>query len=805
MRWHKTEYLLKGIFLGLLLFAALQEPDWENTGRVALCLVGGLAAGLLVGAVNWLRRGIRVRGRVLSFLLFLLLESPTLVYAGLVGGMLVGALMVRDPGRNDLLLPLCVGGGAVLGYGFGELRYVTNRYARLGVALAVCGGLAALGIWYVLEHPEVQFDRRMFGVHLLLGLPFFYLLTFAGAAEESEAEIAALCGAMAAGVWLIELTPTFPAIGVLIPLVLYYLYSTNVLPGLRIFKHTLRGHSYAQMGRTKAAIRSLRRAVELQPNNALALHELARIHRDLDLDKLSNDPELVAMLDLDLCVNRAAQLLWQGTLSTDQLDEVRRLLDLVANQRPARKAEADYWRAIAAMRAKQPEKAAALLDGLLDPAAWPAGDPARRSVLLPAWQLALLRSPDLAARAGQPQLAQPGRKLEAIAAVERVLAATPKDEDAWELKRTVYDKLGEDEYDAAPPKEGEFDHAFVRERGLALLDDPARWRRGIEFVRLAARGLAFQRPGLFARIAQTFERANEAEPARQALEAVKTSGREAGPANLPPEEKQVYFATVKRLGDEAMAKGDTRAAIENYTLYAESDRSGLETLRTLAELYERSGDALAALRFTDRALVYDSKDPDLLARKDRYYFSVTPEQVQAAPEQIRTGMDFAYCVNKAANVLNSRGVDLDAVEWAGHLADVARVLKPDSFVPKVLAARALLWRGERDAAVKLLEEVKGAKGEKFASGDEEAAWFRSCQLLGDLYLNDLARPDLAVPCFLEFRTSVKSGADTIYKLGQAYEQLGDAARAAKCYEQVTAYEGHPRYYDAQEGLRRVKG
>ena len=38
----------------------------------------------------------------------------------------------------------------------------------------------------------------------------------------------------------------------------------------------------------------------------------------------------------------------------------------------------------------------------------------------------------------------------------------------------------------------------------------------------------------------------------------------------------------------------------------------------------------------------------------------------------------------------------------------------------------------------------------------------------------------------------------------AYENLGDYGRAAKCFEQVLAFEGHPLYFEAQDGLDRVK-
>jgi TolA-binding protein len=63
---------------------------------------------------------------------------------------------------------------------------------------------------------------------------------------------------------------------------------------------------------------------------------------------------------------------------------------------------------------------------------------------------------------------------------------------------------------------------------------------------------------------------------------------------------------------------------------------------------------------------------------------------------------------------------------------------------------------------------------------------------------------LAALCFTAFRASSKSGADTLYKLGLAYEKLGDRTRAAKFFEQVSSYAEHPLAPEAQEGLRRVR-
>jgi TolA-binding protein len=104
----------------------------------------------------------------------------------------------------------------------------------------------------------------------------------------------------------------------------------------------------------------------------------------------------------------------------------------------------------------------------------------------------------------------------------------------------------------------------------------------------------------------------------------------------------------------------------------------------------------------------------------------------------------------------------------------------------------------------MLEAVYSHKPEKFASGEDEESWYMCCRLLGETYLNEMSRPDLAIPCFIEYRKSSKSGADTLYKLGQAYEQTGDTVRAKKCYEHVTSYGSHPLAPDAREALYRLQ-
>ncbi len=850
MRWLQTEYIWKGIYLGLLLFAALHEPDWQTLGLVNLCTLAGLVLCLGIAAGRKLAQGYRLRGRALAFLLFLLLESPSLVYTGVLAGTAIGALyfvpappvvvVVDNSQSMDADAPavpdsaaaaeplwrqflMFAAGGALLGCLFGGLRTVQRRSARIALnlalavvlvagALALFGTFADLGVQLPFTLPRLQMVPTIFAVQLLIGIVVFYLLTFAGREEESEIEIGAMCAALGLSLWMLtdntHAPPAWRSLSFILPVALFGIYTTRVLPGLRVFKYSLRGLNYLQLGRFRLSLLCLRRALQLDPRNRLARDVLWSVHRAIDYSQLPNDPELLALIDLDVCMQRAGDLLVQGSPSPPRLQEAHRLLDLVMSQRPAWAAQVQYWRAVAHTHARQYDRAAAELQQVLDHSTYPADDPVRQAVLLQAWQLALTLHDELRRRVGLPQLAQPGRRMEAIAAVERHLARNPDDKSIWNLKQLLYQDLTEAEYqhaagadDVAAPH---FDHAHAQQLGLALINDPTRWQRGGEYLRMAARGTPASGVGLFVQVAQANQRAGNAPGARHHYELAKRTGRSVGAKNLPDEERSAYFSTVKLLAEDAMARGDTDAAIENYQLFSESERSGVETLRVLAELYERKGDALAALRATEQALAYQARDQDLLARKDRYYYSVMPDQLRARLDSVRGCFDVGYCLRKARSVLDMKNLDADLLDWAQHLIELARIAQPDGITARLLQARARLRRGEVNEAVAVLEETRNPKPERFASEDEEESWFLCSRLLGDLYLNEQNKPDLAVPCYGDFRKSAKSGADTIYKLGRCYEQLGDVARARRYYEQVTTYENHPLAMEARDALYRLQ-
>jgi tetratricopeptide (TPR) repeat protein len=816
MRWLPTEYLLKGVFLGLIVYAALRQSDdgsWQKLAQLNLLALGGLVVALAVGAVTKLREGYRATGRMFLFTLFLLLETPTLVYAGILAGTIAGVLWAYPLDSSQLLIPCAAGGGA-LGLALGFLRHIRQRSLRLGFILLLGAALTAAVFWWYdnpfSDEPAKHAHIQLFAVQMLLAVPFFYILTFAGQEEETEVETGAMCAAFAIGLSILTADhPQFRVVGVILPLMLYVWYTVRILPGLRVLKHAFRGLKYAEVGRHRGALLAFRRALQLDPGNELARSGFWNVHRALDLDKLAKDPETLALVDFDLCLDRVSSLLLAGTPTPDQQDEARKLMELIQSQRPALRPQVGYWRAVAATHARDFDAACTELHHLIDTDFYGADNPSRLVVLAQAWQLALLLHPELRRRVGDVEIARPGKRMQAIAAAERFLAANPGDPGMAELKRVLYHELTEAEYEAGLPAPA-FDPTYVERLGMVLMTDADHWKRGAEYLRIAAHGQPAHAAVLFVEIAKAHQRNGDDDGSIPFFERARDAGRAVGVKSLGSAEQRAYFATVKYLGELGLFRNNPEMAIDNLRFYTESPDSGLETYRSLAEAYQRKEerdragtDVLLALRASEQALLYNAKDADLIERKHRYYYSVSPEVLTANVEMIRAAFDVGYCVTRARTILdNPSYTDLEWLDVADHLTQLALIMDPENLSAKVLKARVQLRQGDRDAAIAGLEKVRDPKPEKFATSDDEESWFVACQVLGDLYM-EIGRADLAVPCFSDFRKSVRSGAKTIYKMGQAYEQLGDIPRAVKCYKLVTGYEGNPLVYDARGALSRL--
>src|SRR5205814_2181154 len=143
-------------------------------------------------------------------------------------------------------------------------------------------------------------------------------------------------------------------------------------------------------------------------------------------------------------------------------------------------------------------------------------------------------------------------------------------------------------------------------------------------------------------------------------------------------------------------------------LWLESGAGELEGFRKLADLFERNKDAMNAQLMTETALVYNGRDKDLVERKDRYYYSVEIERLKTVREQVERFFDVDYCVNKAKEILD-RNPDAESLDWALHLVQLAKVIRPSDVAVRYMEARVLLRKGDRDAALEKLEDIREMK------------------------------------------------------------------------------------------------
>ncbi|HEV3384446.1 MAG TPA: tetratricopeptide repeat protein, partial [Gemmata sp.] len=594
----------------------------------------------------------------------------------------------------------------------------------------------------------------------------------------------------------------------LISLALYFVYATRLMYRLRVFKYIVRASSYMKLGRLSLAIQFFRQALELDPQSQPANQGMLALHHGLTLEKINSDATLASLLDFSLCLDRAEALLLTPP-TPEKLKEANQFLELVEQMQPAYSARVDYLRVISLLHQQQFDSAAATLSRLLNPETPGYHPTVRKHVLYDSWDFALRTHPKLMERLGWEELNKPGRRMEAISAVERKLTGSPEDAIAKEYRTLLYSQLSEAEFVAAIGQEGkppkEFAYEFVEQLGLALVDnpDPAERDRGMDFLRIAGRGLPDRGPGIFFKMAQVYEKLGDQEAMRKCLESAKKIALTVGPGELARDQRQFYFDTLRKLADLADKRGDYEVAIEELRQYqTDGGTAALETYRKLAELYGKTHDAMNALLMTETGLTYNSTDSDLLKKKDSFYYSVEPERLEKVKDRVVKWFDVPYCVRKAMWVLNAKDGGLELLDWATHLTKLAKVMKPTSHGVRLIEARVLLRRGERDAGLQILEDIHYSK-EK-GSGEEEEAWYTTTKLLGQLYLEELGKPELAMHCYQAYKNYHKSGADTLYQIARCYEAMGDKANAIRFYTAVSGYDGHPLFWDAKDAAKRLK-
>jgi tetratricopeptide (TPR) repeat protein len=801
-----VEYISKGLVLGILTYLGWAFSLAGSLWTYALVIVA-FSAALLLGATRARKEAVGTTKPGAAFLFFLLLEYPSWVYAAVVGAAIVAALLncffLGSWSTWDLVIAL--GLGLLLGLSLIGLRMIAHRLVRRGLVLAIGAAVAA---WVIITQLAPSNDPnflRIFGLHLLLAVPVLYLLTLAGRTEETELEIGLASLLLGLALWAL-LPQGLQLIAIVLPVLLYVGYTQYLLRGMQSFKALLRGLGQTRLGHTAEALTAYRRALQLSPTNQAARHALWKEHRRIDLRQVHQDERLLKLIDFDLCLRRARDLLFADQVLPEAVAEAKQLLDLVADQRPSLIPEVRYYRAVAHAHAGDLAKAEQCLTNLLDPEQTsPDQEASRAKVQLPAWQLALTQHGELRKRVGEVLLRQ-GRRMDAIAAVESVGRGGPLDPEVQQLKSQLYADLTSVEYDREAGQEplqqaSLFDHKYVYDQGLDLLDDPQRWRRGAELLHIAVRGQPKHAPAVLKLVAEAAAKHGDPVGEREALEEVKTWAKQLGLKNLSDESKGAYYAVVRQLGEAAYREGRADDALDNLLLSTEDPQSGAATLRMIAELYEQKGNVIQTLLYNEQCLMYDGKHPDYVARRDRVYISLQPEDIRQNVDKIGKLIDVPFLVTKAKQLVESKSSGPEQFEWAVHLCGLVAALNPEKVAAWVVIGRAQLRLGRADTGVPALEKAYQLGKANKPGGDDLDAWFLACRILGDHYLQQ-GRHAEALEAFTDFSHSTKSGADTYYKMGQAAEHLGQLAQAKKNYVSANMYD-HPNKYEVDRALERI--
>jgi tetratricopeptide (TPR) repeat protein len=790
MRNSLFESVLQGILVGIIAWLCLLPFGGTYARLVQFsglgALVGAIAAA---GSLAW-----RAYYRSDS--------SPSLLkrqwilgpYVGLLCGFL-GATLADPQTLNASFMLTCMLMGVLLGVAAWRIRSLTVRLLRVGLAWGLCLAFVAWIFWEARER-VIPDALGNWPLHWITGALVYSLFVVLGSMEETEVEPALALGLLALAAFMPG-RGNWPDATLFGAVLLVALPTAWLAPcGLRLLRWRARGRLWLAVGNAPRALEAYERMLQVDCGNEWAQKRAWRIEEQLSAK---------SDFDVESALSRVESMCIVPKPSPPRLNWASQLLERILQHDPERRAIVDYWQAVIHTHKGQLEQAATALEHVLDPEAFAPADPHRNEVLFAAWRLALALHPELRRHVGNPQLHLPDRRMEAIGAVERQLAIDPDDAIAWEMKRRLYGELREDDYLAAAggrPGLRDFDHAYGEEWGRALLANPAMHERALEYLRMAAHGSPGRAASIF-RLAADLERGRgQEERALEYLELAKRAGQAA--ERLSSSEETDYMSAIKALAERAQARGDIDEAIANYLLYSKGGRGGIESAKTLALLYEQRGNALEALRAAEQGLVYDPLDKDLLERRDRYYYSVTLEDVERHKELLKGIFDVGYCIEKATWLLRFPEADQEVIAWAAHLTRLALVMDPLSSGARLQLARALRRQGQARQGAEVLDGLSPEPARGLISGEDENAWFACRRLLGEIYLYDLNEPARAIPCFLDYRRSSQSGADTLYKLGQAYERTSDQARAIRCYEQVTGYHDHPLAAEAYAGLDRLR-
>lgn len=800
------EYVSRGVFFGWAFTLLARTPTWLALGEL-LAWSLGIPLLALVGAGRPARRATKGARRAwLPIVVLTLLDHTTWVYGGILTGMLLGGLRAGWP---VVWIAASAAAGALVGWGLfwvQEIRQPRWRLVSGGLCLA---SMVAL-IWGLTSYGWIQpvADSHLLAAAGFTAVCLFYLLVFTGRAEETELDVGLLALGLGFSLGQLHIPVTLQRVVLLLPLGLWVIYCERVRRHMVVFKHTLRALSHEQQHQWREALIWYRLALRVDPRSETAHAGNWRVHRKLDLANLAEDDELFTLIDPVVCLDRARQLVAGDHPAPDRLGEAHKLLDIVAYRRQDIPLSLAWPRARAFLAEGKTDAAHALVVKSIDlePGQITTLPDHEAEAFFKVWAL-LVKHPLLIGCGGLDIIEQDQGFFRFLASVERRLRQWNQDEEARAFKALLYEKLTLSRYETRVTQHPDdnlewLDHPYCWEMAQTLAKEPDQVDRALELLRIAEYGLPKHRLAIWYGLARLHAWKND--PLAQGWQQrIKQFGMDVGPARLSPSERGVFYETVKQLADQARADGNIDTAIENYQLYADSPNAGVPTLKLLKEMYEQRGDLVMALRPIEAALAYsldDNERRNWLTDKSRIYAGLSVAQVTPVLKQIESFFDFSYCFSRAKWFFDQGKPDEEVIHYLdlAALAGSAQLLNVN-----YLLGRVYFRAADFTNAVTCLEAVRANKPARFTDNEQEKSFYDAHRILGDIYLEEWQEPTKAIECYLFFERYRGSGADTLFKLGRAYEQLGQTAQARKWYDMVLVYSDHPRAEAARAALARL--
>jgi tetratricopeptide (TPR) repeat protein len=796
-----AEYAAKGVFLGLLF-----SLPASNVGRTEAGVGVGWPAGLLAASVLVLAiRAGGLRRPWLPKFAIAVLNHTLPIYAAVLAGLALGV-------RQSIGLRALAFAGAGIAVGL-ALRLALNPAIRRLRLAAELGWVAGVGVTaYLLNHYGVitlTADPVVWTIVLLVGAGLWYALLLAGQAEESELEIGLMFGAVAGALAAAPLPTMARALAFLAPVALFVVYAERIRRSIVAFKRGLRGLSFERAGDLRNALINYRLALEIEPRSPMAAQGNRRVHRKIDIARLKDDPDLLEMIDSRECLVRALEILRRTDATGAELREAHQLLMLVEQRREDLPWTLARERLLLLLANGQSDDAWTYLNRLLplgidEVAALPDYEV---EAIFGIWSAAL-KHPLVAGR-GIDLLESDEGLFSFITALERRLSQWKEDPDALGFQPFAYERVTWERFEALQKsRPGDplpwFGYEFCRDLGIAAANaEPPDYDRAADLLRIAAAGMPEQRIAILSVLAKIHE-TRTGEPGLQWLEEIERHGDAFGPKNLSPAQQDVYFESIRRLGDEAKKRGDVPTAIDKYERLLDSPKAGLGTLQTLQELHEQRGDALAAIRPVETALVYnlDAKARSRwTAEKRRLYAMLDPTETG---KRIAAGVrwfDVAFCFDEAHRAFDAKEPPERVERWL-QLAESAGGKRRLAIA--YFRGRLKLREGDVAGAAEFLAEVSAAEPKALDLPQPDKRYFDACRLLADLYLEHLDKPAEAYGLLKKIERWSGSGADTLFKLGVACERLERLKEAKKWYEMVTqVYGDHPKAGEARAAVERL--